>query len=99
MNLTTGTRAYLPVTMAETRSSSYINESISLLKTITEHHGDSLQEINQQLNTNTQQLNVISLALQKLTEVEERRQKQQSSSPNLQFLTLCLFLCQIYPKM
>ena len=52
----------------------------SLLKTITEHHADSLQEINQQLNTNTQQLNVISLALPKLTEVEERRHKQQSSS-------------------
>ena len=73
--------------MAETRSSACINESLSLLKTTTDHHGHSLQEINKQLNANTQQLNantqqlnantqklnVISLALQKLTEAEEQR--------------------------
>ena len=61
--------------MTETRSSSYINESLSLL---TNHHAHSLQEINQQLNANTQQLNAntqqlnaISLALHKLIEAEE----------------------------
>ena len=64
--------------MTETRSSSYINESLSLLKTTTNHHAHSLQEINQQLNANTQQLNAntqqlnaISLALHKLIEAEE----------------------------
>ena len=76
--------------MAETRSSAYINESLSLLKTTTDHHGHSLQEINkqlnantqqlnantQELNANTQQLNAISLALQKLTETEEQRQQE-----------------------
>ena len=68
--------------MTKTRSSLYINESLSLLKTTTNHHAHSLQEINQQLNAktqqlngNTQQLNAISLALQKLTEVEEQRQQ------------------------
>ena len=55
--------------MAETRSSSHINESLSLLKTTTDHHAHSLQEnkqlnaYTQQLNANTQQLNAISLAL------------------------------------
>ena len=76
--------------MVETRSSAYINESLSLLKTTTDHHGHSLQEINKQLNANTQQLNAntqelnastqqlnaISLALQKLTETEEQRQQE-----------------------
>ena len=64
--------------MTETRSSSYINESLSLLKTTTDQHAHSLQEINQQLNANTQQLNAntqqlnaISLALHKLIEAEE----------------------------
>ena len=68
--------------MTETGSSLYINESLSLLKTTTNHHAHSLQKINQQLNAktqqlngNTQQLNAISLALQKLTEVEEQRQQ------------------------
>ena len=66
-----------PATMAETGSSSHINESLSLLKTTTDHHAHSLQEneqlnaYTQQLNANTQQLNAISLALQKLTEAEE----------------------------
>ena len=66
--------------MVETRFSSYINESLSLLKTTIDHHGHSLQEINKQLNANTQQLNAnsqqlnaISLALQKLTKAEEQR--------------------------
>ena len=52
--------------------------NLSLLKTTTDHHAHSLQEIKQQLNANTQQLNAntqqlnaISLALQKLTETEE----------------------------
>ena len=52
--------------------------NLSLLKTTTDHHAHSLQEIKQQLNANTQQLNAntqqlnaISLALQKLTEAEE----------------------------
>ena len=65
--------------MAETRSFAYINESLSLLKTTIDHHAHSLQEINkqlnantQQLNANTQQLNAISLALQKLTELKNR---------------------------
>ena len=73
--------------MAETRSSAYINESLSLLKTTTDHHDHSLQEINkqlnantQQLNANTQQLNAISLALQKLTKAEEQRLQQPMSS-------------------
>ena len=58
--------------MAETRSSSYINESIASSRTTTDHHANSLQEIAQQLNVNTQQLNVISLALQKLIEAKRR---------------------------
>ena len=66
--------------MAETRSFAYINESLSLLKTTTDHHGHSLQETNKQLNANTQQLNAISLALQKLMEVEEQRLQQPMSS-------------------
>jgi len=66
--------------MTKTNSSSYINESISNLKTTTDHHAHSLQEITQQLNANTQQLNAISIALQKLTKAEEKRQ-QQSMSP------------------
>ena len=80
--------------MAETRSSTYINESLSLLKTTTDHHGHSLQEINKQLNANTQQLNVISLALQKLMEAEEQRlqqpmsSKSSSPSPNARVVSL-----------
>ena len=62
--------------MTKTNSSSYINESISNLKTTTDHHAHSLQEITQQLNANTQQLNAISLDLQKLTKAEEQRQQQ-----------------------
>ena len=58
--------------MAETRSTSYINESIASLKTTSDHHGHSLQEI-------TNQLNAINIALQKLAEAEEKR--QQSPSP------------------
>ena len=58
--------------MAETRSTSYINESIASLKTTSDHHGHSLQEI-------TNQLNAINITLQKLTEAEEKR--QQSPSP------------------
>ena len=54
--------------MAETRSTSYINESIASLKTTSDHHGHSLQEI-------TNQLNAINIALQKLTEAEEKRQQ------------------------
>ena len=73
--------------MAETRSFAYINESLSLLKTTTDHHGHSLQEINKQLNA-------ISLALQKLTEVEEQRlqqpmsSKSSSPSPNARVVSL-----------
>ena len=85
--------------MTKTRSSSYINESLSLFKTTTDHHAHSLQEINlnadtQQLNGNTkklnanaQQLNAISFALQKLIEAEEQRQQEvmspRSSSQSL----------------
>ena len=58
--------------MAETRSTSYINESIASLKTTFDHHGHSLQEI-------TNQLNAINITLQKLAKAEEKR--QQSSSP------------------
>ena len=73
--------------MAETRSFAYINESLSLLKTTTDHHGHSLQEINKQLNA-------ISLALQKLMEVEEQRlqqpmsSKSSSPSPNARVVSL-----------
>ena len=80
--------------MAETRSSAYINESLSLLKTTTDHHDHSLQDINKQLNANTQQLNAISLALQKLTEAEEQRlqqpmsSKSSSPSPNARVVSL-----------
>ena len=61
--------------MADTQSSSYINESIASFRTTTDHHANSLQESTQQLNVNTQQLNAISLALQKLIEAEEKRQQ------------------------
>ena len=54
--------------MAETRSTSYINESIASLKTTSDHHAHSLQEI-------TNQLNAINIALQKLTKAEEKRQQ------------------------
>ena len=59
--------------MIETRSTAYVNESIASLRTTTDHHTHSLQEIMKQLNANTQQLNAISVALQKLTEAEEKR--------------------------
>ena len=84
--------------MTETRSSSYINESLSLLKITTNYHAHSFQEINQQLNANTwqldantqqlnantQKLNVISLALQKLTEAKEQRQQVASPKSSYQ---------------
>ena len=44
--LTIGIRVLL-ATMAETRSSSYINELIATLRTTTNHHAHSLQEITQ----------------------------------------------------
>ena len=69
--------------MAETRSSSYINESLSLFKTTTDYHVHSLQKIIQQLNANTQQLNAISLDLQKLIEAKEQRQQVMSQSLHL----------------
>ena len=69
--------------MAETRSSSYINESLSLFKTTTDYHVHSLQKITQQLNANTQQLNAISLDLQKLIEAKEQRQQVMSQSLHL----------------
>ena len=54
--LTIGIKALFLVIVAETRSTTYINESIASLRTITDHHAHSLQEI-------TQQLNAISVAL------------------------------------
>ena len=45
--LTIGIRVLLLTTVAETRSSSYINESIANLRTTTNHHAHSLQEITQ----------------------------------------------------
>ena len=67
------------MTMTETRSTAFINESIASLCITTNHHAHSLQEIMKQLNANTEQLNAISIVLQKLTEAEEKR--QQPSSP------------------
>ena len=70
--------------MAETRSTTYINESIASLRTITNHRGHSLQEI-------TQQLNAISVALQKLTEAKDKRQQPSSpSTPSYQAMSLLL---------
>ena len=77
--ITIGIRALFPATMTETKSTTHINESIASLRTTTDRHAHHLQEIMKQLNANIEQLNAISIALQKLTEVEEKR--QQPSSP------------------
>ncbi|KAL0008538.1 hypothetical protein SO802_010040 [Lithocarpus litseifolius] len=79
------TRALFPATMTEMRSISYIYESIASLKSTSDHHAHSLQEI-------TQQLNAISLILQKLTEAKEKRQQPPSpkSSPISHAVTLPL---------
>ena len=70
--------------MTETRSTAYINESIASLHTTTDHHAHSLQEI-------TKQLSAISIALQKLTEAEEKRQQPSSpKTPSSQAVSLPL---------
>ena len=59
--------------MAETRFTTYINESIASLRTI------------------TQQLNAISVALQKLKEAKDKRQQPSSpSTPSSQAMSLPL---------
>ena len=71
------------MTMTETRSTAYINESIASLRITTNHHAHSLQEIMKQLNANTQQLNAISIALQKLTNAKKKRQQPTSHTTPL----------------
>ena len=77
--------------MTETRSTAYMNESIASLRTTTDRHAHHLQEIMKQLNANIEQLNAISIALQKLTEVEEKRQQPSSpKTPSSQAVSLPL---------